>query len=64
MKIYLASGYSVMNVKGRERELMERIGRNYRSWNRLISFYDLERGNDIFAVINLVKENENLLCKC
>ena len=51
MRIYLASGYSVMNVKGREKKLAKRFG----NWNRLISFFDLERGNKIFNVLNLKK---------
>jgi len=38
---------------------MERFGRKYGFWHRLISFYDLERGNDIFAVIDLVKDERH-----
>ena len=51
MRIYFASGYSVMNVKGLERETFRLFG-----WKRLVSFYDLERGNHIFAVIDVAKE--------
>jgi len=35
MIIYLAGGFSIINVKGREEELSKR----YRPWNRLTSFY-------------------------
>jgi len=35
MIIYLAGGFSVINVQGREEELSKR----YRPWNRLVSFY-------------------------
>ena len=35
MIIYLAGGFSVSNVQGREEELSKR----YRPWNRLVSFY-------------------------
>jgi len=51
MIIYLASGYSVMNVKGREKKLSKK----FTKWNRLISFFDLERGNQIIKVLNLKK---------
>lgn len=54
MKIYLASGFSVMNVEGRERELFSKL--KGKSYNRLISFYDTITGNNIFQIINLVKE--------
>lgn len=51
MKIYLASGYSVMNIKGKERELLNK----FPVWRRLVSFFDLERGNKIMNVLNLKK---------
>ena len=51
MKIYLASGYSIMNVKNRERELSNK----FNVWRRLISYFDLERGNKIENVIDLKK---------
>lgn len=35
MKLYLASGFSVMNVSGRERELLRRF-----KYSRLFSFAD------------------------
>jgi hypothetical protein len=34
MKIYLAAGFTVTNVKGRERELSER----FEEWKRLFTF--------------------------
>jgi len=55
MKIYLASGYSIMNVKNRERCLFEKFG----VWRRLISFFDLERGNHIEQVLNLATEEKH-----
>jgi len=39
MKIYLASGYSVMNKPGLEKELASK----FKNWRRLISFYDQKR---------------------
>ena len=38
MKIYLAGGMTVTNVKGRERELSAKFD----SWNRLFSFYFMD----------------------
>lgn len=35
MKIYFAGGMTVMNVKGREREIMSMVDH----WNRLHSFF-------------------------
>jgi len=35
MKIYLAGGMTVMNVKGKERELSQKFD----SWKRLFSYY-------------------------
>jgi len=52
MKIYLASGYSVMNTKGRERYFADKL----KVYRRLISFHDLSRGNKIMNVINLNKK--------
>ncbi len=40
MKIYLASGYSVMNAKDREKELRAKFS----PYRRLVSYYDLYRG--------------------
>lgn len=53
MKIYFASGYSIMNRPGGERE-MYILGVRH----RLVSFYDVDRGNDIFAVFRLKEEVE------
>lgn len=55
MIVYLASGYSVINVKGREKKLSQM----FRAWHRLISFYDLERGNKILRVIKLGNNGNN-----
>jgi len=38
MRIYLAGGFSVMNVVGREEELLNHFPR----WRRLVSFYFLD----------------------
>lgn len=38
MKIYLAGGFSVANVIGRERELAYK----YKNWKRLFSYYFLD----------------------
>jgi len=54
MKIYLASGYTVMNVKNREKEISEKLNPPYR---RLISFFDLIRGNDIYSVITIKRRD-------
>lgn len=53
MKIYLASGYGTMNVKGRESALAGK----FKIYRRLISFYDLDRGNHIESVIKVNYEN-------
>jgi len=53
MKIYIAGGYSVMNVEGREKEMSVRFD----PWHRLISFYDKMIGNNIFAVIGVKNES-------
>jgi hypothetical protein len=37
MKIYIAGGFSVMNLKGRERELSQL----FNPWRRLFSYYFL-----------------------
>lgn len=52
MIIYLATGFTVMNVPGKEKELLEKFGK----LNRLISFHDTIIGNNIFQVIDLKKE--------
>ena len=52
MKIYLASGFTIMNVDGMEELMLNKFGR----WNRLISFYDSIIGNNIFQILNLKKK--------
>jgi hypothetical protein len=49
MKIYLAGGMTVMNVKGRERELSKKFD----AWNRLFSFHfkDLIYKSEILCII-------------
>ena len=39
MKIYLAGGMTVMNVKGRERELSKKFD----TWKRLFSFFFIHK---------------------
>jgi hypothetical protein len=58
MIIYLASGFSVMNVKGREKELCKRM----RVWNRLINFFDVcgTRRNDIRQVIKVKRRKRKI----
>lgn len=53
MRIYLAGGMTVCNVKGRERELSEQLPR----WNRLFSYHFLEL---IYKSEILDIANENL----
>jgi hypothetical protein len=56
MKIYLAGGFSVINVKNRERELSEK----FQSWNRLFSFYFVELIHKS-EILKLIKDNEAIL---
>lgn len=51
MKIYIAGGMTVMNVKGRERELSKK----YDSWKRLFSFYYLILIQKS-EILNIIKE--------
>lgn len=55
MKIYLAGGFSVSNVKGRERVLATKFD----NWNRLHSYHFLEliHKSEILKIV----EDENLL---
>lgn len=55
MKIYLASGYSVMNSPGRELQLAVKL----LIYRRLVSFHDKSRGNHIENVINVNRECYN-----
>ena len=50
MKIYLASGFTVMNDKEREKELFEKFGR----WYRLMSFYFMKDWRE--NILELVKD--------
>jgi hypothetical protein len=52
MKIYLAGGMTVTNVKGRERELSKKFD----TWKRLFSFYFKNCINSS-EIINIVHEN-------
>ena len=54
MKLYLASGYGVMKTKGEEKRMAKMLPH----WYRLISFYDLERGNKIRNVLDLKQKGE------
>lgn len=56
MKIYLAAGMTVTNVKGRERELANKW--KGRDWRRLFSFYWKEC-IEISEIFTLVKEANN-----
>ena len=56
MKVYLASGFSLMNVENREREIFDKLVDDRESYNRLISFYDTITGNNIYQIIELAKE--------
>lgn len=53
MKIYLAGGMGIMNVKGRERQ----VSKMFNPWRRLYSYHYLELiiKSDI---LNIVKENK------
>lgn len=53
MIIYLAGGFSVINNKGREEELLKK----YSPWNRLVSFY-FDKERDI--VFDVIKKREDL----
>lgn len=55
MKIYLAAGFSITNIKGRERQLSQKFER----WHRLHSFFFLKElyNSDILNI----KKDENLL---
>jgi len=52
MKIYLAGGFSVTDVKGREREL----SRKFKVWNRLFSFF-FKDSIQKSEIIKIKKEN-------
>jgi hypothetical protein len=45
MRIYLAAGFSILNVKGKEEELFKLMsGRGY-SYNRLLSYFSYINNN-------------------
>ena len=54
MKIYLAGGMTVMNIKGRERELSKK----FPTWKRVFSFWYMNtiENSDI---LNISRENKN-----
>ena len=52
----MASGFSLMNVENREREIFDKLVDDGESYNRLISFYDTITGNNIYQIIELAKE--------
>jgi hypothetical protein len=54
MKIYLASGFSVMNAKNREREL----SRRFAIYRRLYSFYFIHDMKTI-ELFDLIKERNS-----
>lgn len=57
MKIFLAGGYSVMNIKGREQKLFKKI--NFQIWRRLISFFDFRYTNNHPERVLSLKTGEN-----
>ena len=57
MKIFLAGGYSVMNIKGREKALVKKLTSNV--WRRLISFYDFNYTTNHPERVLSLKTGEN-----
>jgi len=56
LEIYFASGFTVSNVKGREKKLYYK----FKKWNRLVSFYFLEGGcNQILDLIKKEKKRKS-----
>ena len=55
MKIYLAGGFTVTDVKGRERELSQKFD----TWKRLFSYYwiDSIHKSEILIIKNETKQN-------
>lgn len=55
MKIYIAGGFPLMNVDGRERELINKFG----SWNRLLSyfFFTIPECRHITQIFEVIDEN-------
>jgi len=54
MKIYLAAGFTVTNVPGKERELSYK----FKTWRRLFSFFWMDAIVKS-EILNIVKEHEN-----
>jgi len=52
MKLYIAGGFSVMNLKGRERELSQK----FNLWRRLFSYHYLILINKS-EILNIIREN-------
>lgn len=52
MIIYLASGFPVSHVEGREKELYNK----FKTWNRLASFYFIIDG--YCQILNLIKQEK------
>lgn len=59
MKVYLAGGMTVMNVKGREREL----SKHFPTWKRLFSFHfrELIYKSEILKIIKDESVSGNLV---
>jgi len=55
MKIYLAGGFSVINVKGRE----ELLSKKFPSWKRLFSYYFLSELHNSQILLIKTKQNES-----
>ena len=57
MKIYLAGGFTVINVKGRERELSQKFD----TWRRLFSYHykELIYKSEILNIKNETKQNRS-----
>lgn len=54
MIVYLAGGFSVINVKGREEELSDR----YVPWNRLVTFYYEKERDKVMENVRRIKDDE------
>ena len=60
MKIYLASGFSVMSKEGREEELYKKFGR----WNRLMSYYLIKEAGGRCQILDLIKKLKSKKSRC
>lgn len=52
MIIYLASGFTISHVEGKEKELYDK----FKKWNRLVSFYFIIDG--YCQILNLIKQEK------